>query len=235
MSDTEARRLAALQRYHILDTPPEAAFDDLTQLAAQLCNTPIAAVCLLDEQRVWFKARTGIQIAEVPREASFALHAVQQAGTLVVRDTLADDRFREHPLVKDSPPVRFYAGQPLVTPEGDVVGTLCVMDRVTRGLTGQQALALQRLSRQVLTQLEVRRHVADLEREIKKHQETEDALRFTEAMFRGIYENATDGIFQTTPEGKFLSANPMLAKIYGFNTPEELVTALSDVDRKSVV
>ncbi len=235
MSDTEARRLAALQRYHILDTPAEAAFDDLTQLAAQLCNTPIAAVCLLDEKRVWFKARTGIQIAEVPREASFAVHAVQQAGTLVVRDTLADDRFREHPLVKDSPPVRFYAGQPLITPEGDVVGTLCVMDRVTRGLTGQQALALQRLSRQVLTQLEVRRHVADLEREIKKHQETEDALRFTEAMFRGIYENATDGIFQTTPEGKFLSANPMLAKIYGFSTPEELVTALSDVSRQLYV
>ena len=94
---------------------------------------------------------------------------------------------------------------------------------------------MQRLSRQVLTQLEVRRHVADLENEIKKHQETEDALRFTEAMFRGIYENATDGIFQTTPDGKFLSANPMLAKIYGFATPEELVTALSDVSRQLYV
>ena len=99
MSDTEALRLEALQRYHILDTPPEAAFDDLVQLAAQLCNTPIAAVCLVDERRVWFKARTGIPTAEVPREISFATHAVEQAGTLVVRDTLADDRFREHPLV----------------------------------------------------------------------------------------------------------------------------------------
>ena len=235
MSDPEAQRLEALQRYRILDTPPEAAFDDLVQLAAQLCNTPIAAVCLVDERRVWFKARTGIATAEVPREISFATHAVEQAGTLVVRDTLADDRFREHPLVKDTPPVRFYAGYPLVTPEGHAVGALCVMDRVTRGLTGQQALALQRLSRQVLTQLEVRRHVADLEREIKKHQETEDALRFTEAMFRGIYENATDGIFQTTPEGRFISANPMLAKIYGFATPEELVTALSDVSRQLYV
>ncbi|MBI5801497.1 MAG: PAS domain S-box protein [Verrucomicrobia bacterium] len=235
MSDTEAQRLEALQRYHILDTPTETAFDDLVQLAAQLCNTPIAAVCLLDERRVWFKARTGIPTAEVPRETSFAAHTVQQTGTLVVRDTLADERFREHPLVKDSPPVRFYAGVPLITPEGHAVGALCVMDRVTRGLTGQQALALQRLSRQVLTQLEVRRHVADLEREIKKQQETEDALRFTEAMFRGIYENATDGIFQTTPEGKFLSANPMLAKIYGFATPEELVTVLSDVSRQLYV
>ena len=235
MNDTEAQRLAALQRYRILDTLPEPAFDDLVQLAAQLCNTPIAAVCLVDEGRVWFKARTGIQTSEVPRETSFAQHTIQQTGTLVVRDTLADDRFREHPLVKDSPPVRFYAGFPLVTPEGHAVGALCVMDRVTRGLTGQQAVALQRLSRQVLTQLEVRRHVADLEREIKKHQETEDALRFTEAMFRGIYENATDGIFQTTPDGKFLSANPMLAKIYGFATPEELVTALSDISRQLYV
>lgn len=235
MNDAEAKRLEALQRYRILDTPPEPAFDDLVQLAAQLCNTPIAAVCLLDEKRVWFKARTGTQVSEVPREISFAAHAVGPPGTLVVRDTLADERFREHPLVKDSPPVRFYAGQPLISPEGHVVGVLCVMDRVTRGLTGQQALALQRLSRQVLTQLEVRRHVADLEREIKKHQETEDALRFTEAMFRGIYENATDGIFQTTPEGKFLSANPMLAKIYGFATPEELVAALSDVSRQLYV
>ncbi len=235
MSDIEAQRLKALQRYHILDTPEEEAFDDLVQLAAQLCNAPIAAVCLVDEQRVWFKARTGITTTEVPREKSFAAHAVQQAGTLVVRDTLADERFRAHPLVQADPPVRFYAGYPLVTPEGHAVGTLCVMDRVTRGLTGQQALALQRLSRQVLTQLEVRRHVADLEQEIEKHQETEDALRFTEAMFRGIYENATDGIFQTTPEGKFLSANPMLAKIYGFATPEELVTAFSDISRQLYV
>ncbi|MEN9572305.1 MAG: hypothetical protein RL514_160 [Verrucomicrobiota bacterium] len=235
MSDPEVQRLEALQRYHILDTPAETAFDDLVQLAAQLCNTPIAAVCLLDAERVWFKARTGIATAEVPRTISFATHAVAQAGTLVVRDTLADDRFRAHPLVQDNPPVRFYAGHPLITPEGHAVGTLCVMDRVTRGLTGQQALALQRLSRQVLTQLEVRRHVADLEREIKKQQETEDTLRFTEAMFRGIYENATDGIFQTTPEGKFISANPMLAKIYGFATPEELITAFSDISRQLYV
>ncbi|MFA6545612.1 MAG: PAS domain S-box protein, partial [Limisphaerales bacterium] len=235
MSDAEARRLEALQRYHILDTPPDPAFDDLVQIAAQLCNTPIAAVGLLDEGRVWFKARMGMQLTEVPRDASFTAHAARQTGTLVVRDTLSDERFREHPLVKDNPPVRFYAGHPLITPEGHVVGALCVMDRVTRGLTGQQALALQRLSRQVLTQLEVRRHVSDLEREIKKHQETEDALRFTEAMFRGIYENATDGIFQTTPEGKFLSANPMLAKIYGYATSEELVAALSDVSRQLYV
>ncbi len=235
MNDAEAKRLEALRRYHILDTPPEPAFDDLVQLAAQLCNTPIAAVCLLDEQRVWFKARTGVTTVEVPRDNSFVIHTAQQTGTFVVRDTVGDERFNQHPLIKQSPPVRFYAGQPLITPEGHCVGALCVMDRVTRGLTGQQALALQRLSRQVLTQLEVRRHVADLEHEIKKHQETEDALRFTEAMFRGIYENATDGIFQTTPEGKFLSANPMLAKIYAFATPEELVTALSDVSRQLYV
>lgn len=235
MNDAEAKRLEALRRYHILDTPPEQAFDDLVQLAAQLCHTPIAAVCLLDADRVWAKARTGVTAGETPRENSFVAYTAQQAGTFVVRDTLADERFREHPLVKDSSPVRFYAGQPLVTPEGQCVGALCVMDRVTRGLTGQQALALQRLSRQVLTQLEVRRHVADLESAIKKHQETEDALRFTEAMFRGIYENATDGIFQTTPDGKFLSANPMLARIYGFATPEELVTALSDVSRQLYV
>ena len=189
----------------------------------------------MDERRTWLKARTGIPVSELPREHSFCAHTIQQTGTLVVRDALADERFRDHPLVRDEPPVRFYAGHPLITPEGHAVGVLCVMDRVTRGLTGQQALALQRLSRQVLTQLEVRRHVADLEREIKKQQETEDALRFTEAMFRGIYENATDGIFQTTPEGKFLSANPMLAKIYGFATPEELKTAFSDISRQLYV
>ena len=235
MNDAEANRLEALQRYRILDTPPEIAFDDLAHLAAQLCNAPIAAICLLDDQRAWIKARTGTQVTEVPREQSFCQYAVQQPGTLVVRDTVTDGRFQTHPMVQDNPPVRFYAGHPLITPDGHAVGTLCVMDRVTRGLTGQQALALQRLSRQVITQLEVRRHVADLEREIRKHQETEDALRFTEAMFRGIYENATDGIFQTTPEGKFLSANPMLAKIYGFATPEDLVKELSDVSRQLYV
>ena len=117
-------------------------------------------ISLLDSSVAWFKASHGVHATETPRAISFCAHAILGEETFVVPDTLEDPRFRDGPLVTGEPYIRFYAGHPLRVADGSKVGTLCVMDRVTRGLTGQQALALQRLSRQVLTQLEVRRHVA---------------------------------------------------------------------------
>src|SRR5688572_13144051 len=119
MVTDEARRLKALHQYRILDTDPEQAFDDLTLLAAQVCGTPIALISLVDEDRQWFKSRIGVRELETARSVSFCAHAIQQPGLFIVADASTDVRFRDNPLVQDDPHIRFYAGAPLITREGE--------------------------------------------------------------------------------------------------------------------
>ncbi len=152
----EARRLEVLRTYDILNTPPEAAFDDLAVLAAQVCGTPIALVTLIDERREWFKASVGIDLKEATREG-FCSHTILGQCPLTIPDTQADPRFADNPYVTGPPHVRFYAGAPLITPEGPVIGTLCAIDVVPRELTKEQGAALVLLARQVQTHLELRR------------------------------------------------------------------------------
>jgi signal transduction histidine kinase/DNA-binding response OmpR family regulator len=156
-------RVEVLRRYHILDTAPEQAFDDIAALAAHSCQAPMAAVSFLDAERQWLKATTGWAITEMPREVAFAAHTVLHKGVLVVPDTLADVRFAANPFVTAGPQIRFYAGAPIVTPDGYALGALCVMDRHPRGLSPAQAEALQALSRHVVTLLEFRRQRAEME------------------------------------------------------------------------
>jgi anti-sigma regulatory factor (Ser/Thr protein kinase) len=161
----ETARLAALERYRILDTAPEMGFDDLTHLASQICGTPVALITLVDADRQWFKSRLGISVAETSRSVSFCAHAIQTPGnTYIVPDTLEHDIFRENPFVTNEPKLRFYAGAPLVTPDGYPLGTLCVADRVPRKLTPDQLAALEALAHQAEAQLELRVRVLDLER-----------------------------------------------------------------------
>jgi anti-sigma regulatory factor (Ser/Thr protein kinase) len=161
MSD-EAARIKELDAYRILDTEPEQGFDDLTLLASHMCGTPIALITLIDVDRQWFKSRVGISVSETSRALSFCAHAVDQRTPLIVPDTLRDERFLDNPLVTGEPNIRFYAGMPLMTPQGHALGTLCVADRVTRTLTEDQLDALAALTRQVQAQLELRKNLNDL-------------------------------------------------------------------------
>jgi GAF domain-containing protein len=156
----DAARVAALEKYAILDTEPEQAFDDLTLLASYVCKTPIALISLVDENRQWFKSKIGLSVSETPRQVAFCSVAIQQPDVMVVPDTLQDERFRDNPLVVSEPRIRFYAGAPLINEDGQALGTLCVIDQKPRDITPEQKEALLALSRLVLAQLEFRRNLA---------------------------------------------------------------------------
>ena len=155
----EASRIAALNRYAILDTEPEQSFDDLVTLAAHICRTPMAMLSLVDEHRQWFKSKVGVQVRETPREISICTHAIQQDDLFIVSDTRQDPRFRDNPLVVGEPRVRFYAGAPLINEDGFALGTLCVVDREPRELDEDQKNALLSLRRLALAQMELRQNL----------------------------------------------------------------------------
>src|ERR1700760_4445632 len=166
----EARRLKVLWQYDVLDTVPEEVFDDLTELAARICEAPIALISLIDEDRQWFKSKVGISINETSRDVSFCAHAIKQEDLFIIPDATKDARFANNPLVTSDPKIRFYAGAPLITPDGYALGTLCVIDKVPRELRLEQQQALRVLARHVMTQLEVRRHAKEL-REVNQAQD----------------------------------------------------------------
>jgi hypothetical protein len=158
----EAERLAALKEYHILDTGTEQSYDDITTLAAHICEVPVAMISLVDEDRQWFKSKVGLEQQQTSRDVAFCAHAILQNEPFVVRDATKDRRFADNALVTGEPHVRFYAGIPLINPEGLALGTLCVVDHQPRRLSAKQQEALQALSRQVMALLELRRVSARL-------------------------------------------------------------------------
>ena len=158
LPDNEVQRLATLHGYKILDTPPEQAFDDLTTLAAQICQTPIALISLVDEKRQWFKSNIGLSATETSRDLAFCAHAIHNPqAVLEVQDALLDPRFADNLLVTGDPHIRFYAGVPLVAADDTALGTLCVIDREPRELSAAQNQSLQTLGRHVVMLLELRR------------------------------------------------------------------------------
>lgn len=162
----ETERLAALGGYEILDTEPEAGFDDLTLLASQICQTPIALISLVDADRQWFKSKVGVSVTETPRDIAFCGWAILGHDLFVVPDATQDERFADNPLVVSDPRIRFYAGAPLIA-DGHAVGTLCVIDRVPRRLAADQLQALRALGRQVQAQMDLRRNLASLKKALE--------------------------------------------------------------------
>jgi len=172
----EARRLKVLWQYDILDTVPEEVFDDLTELAARICEAPIALISLVDEDRQWFKSKVGITVNETSRDISFCSRAIKQQDLFIIPDATKDLRFADNPLVTSNPKIRFYAGAPLVAPDGEALGTLCVIDKVPRELRMEQQQALRVLARHVMTQLEIRRHAKDLADAHRAREATKEEL-----------------------------------------------------------
>lgn len=160
--NNEKKRLKVLWQYDILDTLPESIFDDLTELAARICEAPMAIISLVDEERQWFKSKLGVTVRETSRDVSFCSHAIRQDGLFIVPDATKDDRFSKNPLVTADPKIRFYAGAPLISPDGYALGTLCVLDQEPRVLRPDQQVALSVLARHVMAQLELRREVREV-------------------------------------------------------------------------
>ncbi|HKU44034.1 MAG TPA: histidine kinase dimerization/phosphoacceptor domain -containing protein [Polyangiales bacterium] len=173
----ERERLECLAKYEIVDSGPDAAFDGLTALAAHILDMPIVLVSIVDAHRQWFKSRHGLTTQETPRELSFCGHVVSQGSAMVVPDALADPRFADNPLVTGDPHVRFYAGTPLRTHDGFVLGTLCAIDHAPRELSAEQLRLLDILAHQVSAQLELRRRNLELEAQDRKQQQLQERLR----------------------------------------------------------
>ena len=181
LPSNETERVKALHRYKILDTSPEKVYDNLTRLAAYICQTPVAVISFVDSHRLWFKSKTGIDlpITEIPRNVGcFCTHAIMLPDLFAVPNALEDERFAKSDLVTSPLQVRFYAGAPLITPDGLSLGTLCVIDQKPRpGLTPEQMEALHILAYQVVTQLELRRNVTSLEKAVIERIKVETEIK----------------------------------------------------------
>jgi PAS domain S-box-containing protein len=198
----ELSRLAALLRYEILDTPDESAFDDIAQLAAYICDTPIALISLVDEHRQWVKSRIGVDANEIPRDLSFCSYTIEGHEVFEVEDARLDQRFSGNPLVQGDPHIRFYAGTPLASPDGFNLGTVCVIDRRPRQLSEGQRDALVRLSRQVMRLFEER---------LQAHRYAEQA-----AMQQALLNSAASAMLVTSAEGCVSGVNPTAERLFGY-------------------
>ena len=195
----EEKRLQALQRYGILDTPPETEYDDLVQLAARLCEAPIAIISLVDRERQWFKANVGLPgVSETERCISFCTFAIEQNDVFVVEDTHQDVRFATTPLVTEAPFARFYAGVPIQSEDGYMLGTLCVVDSQPRTLSDTQRRDLLALKRQVELLLRMRMQVLQ-----------------TEARNRQLLECSGEAVFLLDEAGRVVEANPVAERLLG--------------------
>ena len=225
-SQDEKRRLEVLWQYEVLDTPPEEAFDDFTALAAQICEAPIALISLVDEKRQWFKSKIGLTASETARDISFCGHGIHESGLFIVPDATRDERFADNPLVIAEPYIRFYAGSPLVSPEGLALGMLCVIDHVPRELRPDQQESLRILSRHVMTQLELRRRTrelarvrSDLDRLLKAEHELRESQR--EASFLAdLLERSSQPLVVGFPDGYVGRFNSSFLALTGYSKEE---------------
>jgi len=206
---TERERLAALDAYGILDTPTERAFDDIVALVGQLLDVPIVAVNLLAEERQWFKSEIGLGTREMPLDDSICKFALRQQSRMVVPDTRLDERFAGNPLVTGGPGLRFYAGELLATPDGLVLGTLCVLDTAPRpaGLTAQQATVLATMAQQVMSLIELHKALRDQQTLVAQQHLIQDELRRERDHCQRLFEGMDEGFVLLDQDFRLLQIN----------------------------
>ncbi len=209
----ETARLSVLHAYRVLDTPPEEEFDALTRLAAYIAGTPIALISLIDAQRQWFKSKVGISLPQTPRSQAFCHYTIQGQQTLEVPDAQLDERFLNNPLVTGEPNIRYYCGVPLRTPEGEALGSLCVIDRTPRQLDAGQQQALQTLAGEVMARLELGRKQQEL-------QEQKGQLARSEEQYRALFEESEGYLFTHTLQGTIINGNRAAAQALGYSKAE---------------
>jgi hypothetical protein len=180
LPQNELERLASLYEYSILDTIADKDYDDITQIAADICAMPISLISLIDQNRQWFKSRVGLDVPETHRDLAFCAHAILTPDEVfIVEDSSKDERFFDNPLVTDGPHVNFYAGVPLVSESGNALGSLCVIDTKPNQLTKDQEQTLKALARQVVSYLEIRKKTRQLaEQKAALEQVNEDLKKF---------------------------------------------------------
>lgn len=223
LPENEQSRLQALQSYCILDTLPEEAYDDITLLASKICDAPIALVSLIDSDRQWFKSKQGLNVSETHRDHAFCAHAIHHPeDLLIIPDTHEDKRFTDNILVTSSPFIRFYAGAPLVTTSGDVLGTLCVIDRQPRKLSASQEKTLSSLARLVMTQLELRHSLIEAKKNIEIQAQMEASIRESEERFQAFMANAPAVTFIKNSEGEYIFVNDKFFHVFNKKQNEVL-------------
>jgi PAS domain-containing protein len=218
----EELRLAALDRLQILDSLPEQTYQDIVELAAEICGTPVALISLVDRERQWFKAGVGIDAKETPRDVSFCAHTILGPDVFEVSDARRDTRFAANPLVVGGPKVIFYAGAPLLSPDNLPIGTICVIDSESRKLSGSMRLCLERLSRQVTALLELRtelQHISSLNKEL--------------GFYKSAVQNMGDGVLLLDEQGMVNGFNPRLLDIIQADSNESKVVLASFADFRS--
>ena len=224
----EIARLARLHELHILDTAREPLFDSIVNMASAACESPIALITLIDADRQWFKADVGLGgLSETPREFAFCAHTIQGDGLMEVPDARDDARFAANPFVRDDPGVRFYAGAPLTLPCGERVGSLCVIDRHARRLTGAQRRTLLSLAELATQALTMRRDL--IQRTLQVRGDAERALAAREAELHDLYTNAPCGYYSLDTDGRFARINDTALRWLGC-TRDEVLGKLGIVD-----
>lgn len=218
----EQNQPSKIQEYDILDTDPEQAFDDIVVIAKELCHTSMAALGFVDGNRQWLKAKVGIDLQEIDLKKSFCSVTIGEGKFFQVEDALQDVRFKNFPFVKKEPFIRFYAGVPLLTPTREILGTLCVFDQTPRLLTPEQQDALERLSRYVVTQLELRRTVKQLNVSVEQLQLLEQELRTQQDEYKRIVDSASELIYEIDSEGKITFFNPATLRLLEYTESEIL-------------
>ncbi len=223
----EEIRLQDLREYGILDTPSEAEFEALTFLASQICDVPFALVSLVDAERVWFKSKVGFKEQEIPRAQFFCTEAIKQWESVpkgyvpsgkelfLVEDAQKDARFASLPMVTRKLKIRFYAGAPLISPKGQVLGTLCILDKKPRMLTKEQQHALLALSRLVVSQLELRR----MNNMVKIEPVEKDQIEIEQALLT-VVNTVSEGITFSDESGFFEVFNPRMEELTGYSMKE---------------